>query len=106
MKNIEIQKESMLKINEAFIIINLLLSFAILGGILNIIGALFATERTFKHGRKFSLPLLPVLHALTIGNAYFLAFGSDVEITNDCWNGHDFGGHRNLHLRNARRFHV
>ena len=69
------------KINEAFIIINLLLSFAILGGILNIIGALFATERTFKHGRKFSLPLLPVLHALTIGNAYFLAFGSDVEIT-------------------------
>ena len=71
----------MLKINEAFIIINLLLSFAILGGILNIIGALFATERTFKHGRKFSLPLLPVLHALTIGNAYFLAFGSDVEIT-------------------------
>ena len=78
---IEIQRESMLKINEAFIIINLLLSFAILGGILNIIGALFATERTFKHGRKFSLPLLPVLHALTIGNAYFLAFGSDVEIT-------------------------
>ena len=78
---IELQKESMLKINEAFIIINLLLSFAILGGILNIIGALFATERTFKHGRKFSLPLLPVLHALTIGNAYFLAFGSDVEIT-------------------------
>ena len=78
---IELQKESMLKVNEAFIIINLLLSFAILGGILNIIGALFATERTFKHGRKFSLPLIPVLHALTIGNAYFLAFGSDVEIT-------------------------
>ena len=78
---IEIQRESLLKINEAFIIINLLLSFAILGGILNIIGALFATERTFKHGRKFSLPLLPVLHALTIGNAYFLAFGSDVEFT-------------------------
>jgi len=72
---------NMLEVNETFIIVNLLLSFAILGGVLNIIGALYATERTFKRGRKFSLPLIPVLHSLTIGNAYFLAFGSDVEIT-------------------------
>ena len=77
----QMKTRNMLEVNETFIIVNLLLSFAILGGVLNIIGALYATERTFKRGRKFSLPLIPVLHSLTIGNAYFLAFGSDVEIT-------------------------